>query len=149
MSKPTIYFDMDGTLFNLYSVPDWLPKVRNYDPSPYADAKPMLNMRLLARYLNRLQSMGYRIGVISWLSKDSTDNYDEVVRIRKKQALRRHLRSVQWDEVHLVKYGRPKHYVAEDKNGILFDDNALVREDWSGTAYSEVVIIPILKELLR
>ena len=62
--KRTIWFDMDGTLNRFYDVPDWLPKLRSFDPSPYAEAEVMHNMSLLARYLNKLQKMGYRIGII-------------------------------------------------------------------------------------
>ena len=144
----TIYFDMDGTIFDFYGVKDWLPKIRAYDPSPYAIAKPMVNMRVLARHLNSLRRKGYRVGIISWLSKDTNQNYDEVVRTRKRSSLKRHLNSVTFDEVHLVKYGTPKHLVAQDRNGILFDDNEQVRNAWSGTAYTEKEILHILKELL-
>jgi len=48
----------------------------------------------------------------------------------------------------LVKYGRPKHLVVNDKNGILFDDNAQVRQKWKGKAYTEKEIITVLKGLL-
>ena len=78
MSKRTIWFDMDGTIADLYNVENWLPKLRSYDPSPYAEAKVMWNMSLLARYLNKLQKLGYWIGIISWASKDSTKEYDRV-----------------------------------------------------------------------
>ena len=50
-----IYFDMDGTIANLYAVDNWLPKLRAYDPSPYMDATPMLRLCSLAKRLNRLQ----------------------------------------------------------------------------------------------
>ena len=61
----TIWFDMDGTIADLYGVENWLPKLRSSDPSPYAEAKPMLNFSLFARYLNKLQVKGYKIGIIS------------------------------------------------------------------------------------
>ena len=144
----TIYFDMDGTLFDFYGVEDWLPKLRRFDPSPYTDAKPMLNMRVLARYLNRLQRQDIRIGIITWLSAQSNPNYDEVVRTRKARSLAKHLGSVKFDEVHMIRYGCPKHHVAKDKGGILFDDNAKVREAWSGEARTEKEIISRIKELL-
>ena len=37
----TIWFDMDGTIANLYGVENWLPKLRAHDASPYADAEVM------------------------------------------------------------------------------------------------------------
>ena len=39
----TIWWDMDGTIANLYAVNDWLPKLRSEDPSPYAEAEVMWN----------------------------------------------------------------------------------------------------------
>ena len=33
-----IWFDMDGTLADLYGVENWLEKLRASDPSPYAEA---------------------------------------------------------------------------------------------------------------
>ena len=143
-----IYFDMDGTIANLYGVKDWLPSLRAYDPSPYTKAEPMVNFNLLARYLNQLQRMGYTIGVISWLSKNSIPVYDEAVRLRKRRYLEKHLTSVKFDEIHLTKYGMPKHYVAKVKNSIIFDDNREVRETWDGVAFDEKNIIDVLKFLI-
>ena len=60
-----IWFDMDGTIADLYGVTDWLPMLRAYDPTPYAIAKPLVNLSRLARTLNRLQALGHEIGIIS------------------------------------------------------------------------------------
>ena len=65
----TIYFDMDGTIANLYGVEGWLNYLINKDTTPYEVAKPMVNMNSLARLLNNLQKKGYEIGIVSWLSK--------------------------------------------------------------------------------
>ena len=61
----TIYFDMDGTIADLYSTKDWLPRLRAYDAKVYAEARPLCNMNTLARKLNRVQRKGVKIGVIS------------------------------------------------------------------------------------
>ena len=61
----TIWFDMDGTIADLYGVENWLPMLRASDPTPYLTAKPLPHMATLARVLNRLQRKGYEIGVIS------------------------------------------------------------------------------------
>ena len=75
----TIWFDMDGTIADLYSVENWLPMLRAYDPSPYMLAKPRVRLSTLAYMLNRLRAKGYRVGVISWGSKCSTPAYDAAV----------------------------------------------------------------------
>ena len=95
--KRTIWFDMDGTIADLYGVEDWLPKLRASDPSPYVEAEVMLNMSLLARYLNKLQKLGYWIGIISWTSKNSTSEYDRMVAEAKRNWLATHLPSVEFD----------------------------------------------------
>lgn len=140
----TIYFDMDGTIADLYSVPNWLPLLRAYDPKPYAEAKPLVNLNSLARILNRLQRQGIRIGIISWLSKTSTPEYDAKVTTAKKKWLAKHLSSVVFDEIHIVPHGTPKQNFAT-ANDILFDDEAKNRENWIGKAFDVDSIIEILK----
>lgn len=83
----TIFFDMDGTLFDLYGVPDWLPRLRAEDASPYIEAAPLLNLQNLGETLQTLQNNGVRIGVISWLSKDATATYKKAIRRAKKKPL--------------------------------------------------------------
>ena len=63
-----IYFDMDGTIADLYGVENWLAYLIAEDVKPYADAGVLVNMNSLARVLNRLQRKGYEIGIISWTS---------------------------------------------------------------------------------
>lgn len=146
----TIYFDMDGTIANLYAVEGWLDRLRAEDASPYMRAEPMVDMQELSAILNSLQAMGYKIGVITWLSKCGTKQYNRAVRIEKQNWLSAHLPLVKWDEIHIVKYGTPKHFCCQDNSGILFDDNEDVRRLWDkrGTSFSERDIIEVLSRLL-
>ena len=141
-----IYFDMDGTIADLYGVPNWLEYLINSDPLPYKAAKPLVNMNTLARLLNRLQAEGYHIGIVSWLSKRGTESYNEAVTNAKLAWLNKHLHSVHWDEIVIVPYGTPKHE-AVSIEGILFDDEERNRTNWTGTAYDVENIIEILKGL--
>lgn len=146
-----IWFDMDGTIADLYGVDSWLNKLSNCDASPYREAAVMHNMSLLARYLNMVQKAGYSIGIISWLSKESTIEYDEAVTIAKESWLEKHLHSVHWNEINIVAYGTPKEDFIEDDD-ILFDDNEDIRAQWSnegGRAYEPNQIFEILKSLLE
>jgi len=144
----TIWFDMDGTLNKFYNVPNWLPKLRSYDPSPYAEAEVMHNMSLLARYLNMLQKRGYRIGIISWLSQNSTAEYDEAVTKVKLEWLHTHLGSVRFDAIHITEYGVPKELWMTASDDILFDDNEGIRKEWNGEAYEPCEIFTVLKKLI-
>lgn len=147
LMKKAIYFDMDGTIANLYAVKNWLPMLQASNPAPYKQAKVMLNMSLLARTLNKLQKQGYHIGIISWLSKQSTKEYDKEVTQAKKEWLGKHLKSVAFNEIKIVPYGTPKSQVAQYKQGILFDDERNNRQEWKGKAYAETNILKILYEL--
>lgn len=144
----TIFWDMDGTLADLYGIENWLVKLRAEDPSPYINARTMHNMNQLARLMNRLQKCGYKIGIISWLSKNATATYDCDVRAAKLAWLRQHLGSVQFDYVHIVSYGTPKSAFITSESDIIFDDDIQVRHDWRGIAYAPDNMIGILKEML-
>lgn len=142
-----IYFDMDGTIANLYGVENWLECLRAYDETPYENATVMLNMQVLARLLNKLQANGYHIGIISWLSKNSNIDYDTRVTQAKRVWLDKHLHSVEFNEIKIVEYGTPKEKVVDYPQGILFDDEIQNRENWFGQAFDVHNIIEILKEL--
>lgn len=143
-----IMFDMDGTIADLYAVDNWLSKLQASDPSPYVEAEVMLNMSILARYLNKLQKLGYEIGIISWTSKNGTERYNRAVEVAKLNWLHDHLRSVTFDDIYIVEYGTPKQDFA-DETDILFDDNEKVRNDWTGKAYEPSEILSILSGLLH
>lgn len=142
-----IYFDMDGTIANLYGVNNWLDMLRSYDSTPYEIAKPLVNMNSLARLLNNLQKKGYKIGIVSWLSKIPNNDYDMKVTNAKKKWLSSHLKSVNFNEIHIVAYGTPKQKVVKNPKGILFDDEKYNRDTWDGVAYDVDNIIEILKGL--
>lgn len=147
--KRTIWFDMDGTIADLYSVENWLPKLRAEDASPYAEAEVMHNMSLLARYLNKLQTKGYTIGIITWLAKDATQEYDEAVKSAKAEWLQSHLHSVTFNEVYMVSYGIPKTIFMNTDSDILFDDNEEIRNEWTGETHEPFEIFSVLKGLLQ
>ena len=147
--KRTIYFDMDGTIANLYGVENWLEYIIARDPFPYANAKPLLNLSALARRLNNLRRNGWKVGVISWLSKEDNADYNKVVTAAKKEWLEKHLASVIFDEIRIVSYGTPKSTAAAEI-GILFDDEKPNREEWEkagGTAYNVHNILEVLEGL--
>lgn len=144
MKNMTIWFDMDGTIANLYGVENWLSMLENFDETPYKMACPLVNMNSLARVLNRLQKNGYEIGIISWLSKNGNKEYNEKVTIAKKIWLAKHLKSVHFNYIDIVPYGTPKQ---NGRNGILFDDEENNRKNWGENAFDVDNIIEILKAL--
>ena len=141
----TIFFDMDGTIADFYGVEGWLDYLKEGNTFPYQFAKPLVRMASLARILNRLQREGYRIGIISWLSKSGGVEYNAEVTAVKLAWLRKHLASVQFDEINIVNYGVPKQLFARTENDIIFDDEEKNRENWTGQAYDVDAILEILK----
>lgn len=126
----TLVFDMDGTIADFYGVEGWLDNLHSENPRPYIMAEPLWDMELLGTILSTLKERGFRIIVTSWLAKDSTKEFDEVVRVAKRDWLNRY--QFPFDEIHLVKYGTTKANCTRKHgdNQILFDDNDKVRKGW-------------------
>lgn len=141
----TINFDMDGTIANFYGVENWLEYLLAEDTTPYAIAKPLLRFASLAKRLNNLQKQGIKIAIISWGSKEATANFDERIAEAKTAWLAKHLPSVNWDRITIVPYGTPKQNYCETPLDILFDDEELNRNNWTGRAYDVNNIMEILR----
>lgn len=124
-----VYFDLDGTLAALYDVPQWLEKLRAEDATPYAQAKPLVNMVELATLIVQLRRKGFTVGVISWGAMGGSAKYTR--QVKKIKRLWCDNFGLSFDEFHVVKYGTPKHRVAKIKNAVLVDDNKEVRTSWS------------------
>lgn len=142
-----ICFDMDGTIANLYGVEGWLENLIAEDVRPYREAEVLLNMNSLAKALHKLQKQGNEIVIISWLSKRGSENYNQQVTATKKAWLKKHLASVVFDEVNIVKYGTPKSNFCHSAEDVLFDDEKPNRENWNGKAYDVQNILEVLKSL--
>jgi hydroxymethylpyrimidine pyrophosphatase-like HAD family hydrolase len=148
--RKMIVFDMDGTIADLYNVNGWLEMLRAEDPTPYAIAEPMYEMDRLNEILEALKIQGWRVAVTSWLAKEATREYDELVREAKREWLARY--NFPADEIHIVKYGTTKANCTRHKADfqILVDDNEMVRNGWSlgGTINANESILENLISLL-
>ena len=82
-----IFFDLDGTIANLYGVEGWLEDLLHEDVRPYAEARPLVNLSRLARLLNKLIHEGYTVNVISWTSRNGSAEYNKAVEKVKVQWL--------------------------------------------------------------
>lgn len=144
----TINFDMDGTIADLYSVENWLPMLRAYDPTPYASAKPLLPMTLLLALLLKVKEKGYEVNILSWSSKESNAAYDREVETAKRKWLADNLPQFPFDNIKVVPYGTPKSSLA---SGILFDDEEKNRTEWEAVAgnraYEPSDIFKILEKI--
>lgn len=139
----TIYFDMDGTIADFYSVEGWLNDLISEKVRPYAEAKPLVNPENLKKIIEKLKAEGYNFGIISWTSKNGSKDFNKKVRKTKIEWLNKYFPDC-FSEIHIIKYGTPKYKVAKN-HGILFDDEIGNREKWNkGESFSEKDIFTIL-----
>lgn len=143
----TINFDMDGTIADLYGVENWLEYLVNEDTTPYEVAKPLVRLATLARRLNTLQRAGYEIAVITWLSKNATEDYNKAVTTAKLNWLAQHMPTVKWDRITVIPHGTPKENFCKTPLDVLFDDEEKNRINWTGRAYDVKNILEILAEM--
>lgn len=149
MKGKTIWFDMDGTIADLYGVRGWLDALVAESTMPYEQAGVLVNMSQLAKLLHKAQAVGHKVGIVSWTSKNGSELFNGQVALAKMCWLHKHLPSVQWDEVRIVAYGTPKQQYKHSASDILFDDEQRNREQWQGTAYEPYAIMNVLKELIK
>lgn len=119
---------MDGTIADLYGVNNWLELLQSKSPTPYIEAKPMID---IDRFNHWVKSNNLTVVICSWLAKNSTKEYNREVRKAKREWLKEN--GIIVDEIHIVKYGTPKHTVtkANKEAQLLFDDDDRVRSRWS------------------
>ena len=143
-----IYFDMDGTIADLYGYENWLSFLHNEDTTPYEECDILVNVEELRQVLNEFLKMGITIGIISWGAMNGSREYCKRTRKAKIAWCEKYFPNI-FTEYHVVKYGTPKHYVRNIKDSILVDDNAEVRQAWRGeTIDATKDIVKLLRELL-
>lgn len=144
-----IYFDVDGTFYDLYNFPNWLECILSEKVECYTQSTLLVDYDEFLSVLNNLKSKGYKLGVITWLSKNATKKYQNKVRKAKYYYLNKYFSNV-FDEIHIIQYGKNKAQYCKGKNTILFDDEENNRIQWKqkkGIAYNVTNIIDILQNL--
>ena len=144
-----IYFDMDGTIADLYGYDGWLEMLRAEDTAPYEECDVLVDLIELREVLNAFICAGITLGIISWGAMGGSREYCKRTRKAKNEWCEKYFPNV-FTEYHVVKYGTPKHQVRNIKDSILVDDNEEVRNAWKGeTVDATQNIIELLRELLR
>lgn len=137
--QKAIYFDMDGTIADLYGVDNWLQICLAGSAAPYRNARPMFNRDKMKLTLASLKSQGWHIGVISWLFMGASTEYDAKVTTAKQTWLRQYMPEL--DEVIIAPYGQAKAELASVKqNAILVDDDKKNLAAWNDKAANRTSI---------
>ena len=134
-----VFFDMDGTIVDLYGVENVFKRLDNGDAAPYAEAKAIPNM---IAELHRYKAEGKKVVIITALGRHPQDAaydtaaMDEATIINKKKWLADN--GIVVDGFHAVPYGTDKYevavreYGAEGANGTIVDDDDRVLAKWFG-----------------
>ena len=145
-----IWFDMDGTIADLYGVDGWLEDLIARRVRPYAQARCLYNIFDLFTTLVDLKSKGYKIGIISWGSKENNAEYDKAVAQTKVEWLYNNCLDILFDKVIVTAYGiRKADTCRAYGDGILVDDEAQNRDAWDlgETIDANENILEILRNL--
>lgn len=130
MEKKILCLDLDGTIADFYGVEGWLEDLEAERMRPYLEAEPLYDMARLREILLALSAQGWEIRIISWLSKNSSEQYKTAVRIAKRVWLNKY--NLPLDVIHLVQYGTTKADCVRRAGGtaVLVDDNSKIRDGW-------------------
>lgn len=151
VTEKAIYFDMDGTIADLYGVDNWLEKLQNNDPTPYYEAKPLVAPDILWDFCATAVADGFRIGIVSWLSKECNEIYGREIIESKLDWCDEYLPCI--DEIVIAPYGTPKSTIVEVKtNSVLIDDECQNRLEWQNIdenriAYDTVDMLGTLRAI--
>ena len=143
-----IYFDMDGTVYDLYGVDNWLEGLRAEDTTPYKCGNACVDLDALNEIMCAAVALGIVVGVITWSAMNGSKEYNKAVRKVKREWVQENMPYV--TEFHCVKYGTPKHTTAKYRDSVLVDDNADVRAKWSNGSTIDATkdILEILKNFV-
>ncbi len=126
-----IYFDMDGTVADLYGEKNWLDNLRNEREGSFINLRPLVDMNELAMVCHQLMNLGYSFGVITWLPMGASYEFERVCEEEKRAWVEEFMPWV--SEFYAQSYGVPKQYAPSKRAAemILVDDNAEVRAMWN------------------
>lgn len=134
-----IYFDMDGTLFDLYGKENWLTMLENGRPGAFKEygenggLMQGLESEVCDIYeqIAYLQSQGVTFGIISWLPFAASPEYEEICREEKLEWLRTYFPMI--TEIHIIPYGieKQKAITKRAETMYLIDDNAEICNAWT------------------
>lgn len=141
-----IYFDMDGTIANLYGVENWEARLNSCDPTIYEEAGTCFNLVNFVDLLAMVKKVcGVHIGVATWTAKNGDAKYNRNVRKQKINWLKKNFPVV--DEVRAMKYGTKKYSRCDIKDdSILIDDNPKCRQEWENDSKNRIAIDPTNRE---
>ena len=152
-----VYFDLDGTVFDLYGKSNWLEILRTEQIGAFQGSfLPEIDLNEFYATIEHLSIYGVQFAVISWLPMQASPEYEEICRQEKNEWILENLPFV--SEVSIVPYGIPKQdcIIKRAQRMILLDDNAEVCEMWRTAKQRQSIqitkdwtVVHALKDLLK
>lgn len=124
-----IYFDLDGTLYDLYGLPNWLDKLRSETPGAFLESFPLFGEDFY-KIVSKLLAKGVKFGVITWLPMGASEEYEEICAAEKKEWCKNYLPFIETFAAQT--YGVPKQKAITKRAAteILIDDNLEICRTW-------------------
>ncbi len=124
MEKITLYFDMDGTIADLYGKEHWLESLLAEKPNLFATLEPMYDLKELKALI-----ADFDVKIVTWTPKEVSEDYKNIVALEKMLWLKNN--DFEFHTIAL-EYGTNKANVVKsmNRNHILVDDNNEGREMW-------------------
>lgn len=126
--KKIVYLDMDGTIADLYSIKNWLYRLRHEDPTIFLECKPMITEDKLLRLFPAEE---YEIRAMSMTPDGASASYCINVAKQKDAWLDKYFPSIT-KRIYRA-YGHNKN-LRNSVNAILIDDSERIRNSWKGIA---------------
>lgn len=152
-----VFFDLDGTLFNLYGKSNWLEMLRTETAGAFEGSfLPEIDLNEFYLTIEKLSIYGIQFAVISWLPMQASPEYEEICRHEKNNWILENLPFV--TEVSIVPYGIPKQdcIIKRAQRMILLDDNKEICETWETAKQRKAIqitkdwtVVHALKNLLE
>ena len=151
-----IYFDLDGTVYDLYSIKSWLNKLQAEKEEVFLEGKFLGNYEDFMESISELISYGYNFGVITWLPMQASPEYEEICRQEKIKWINKYLPFV--SEINICSYGIPKQNCIQKRAKLMYliDDNIEVCKMWETPLQrkainidSEFTVINALNEIIE
>lgn len=135
----SIWFDLDGTLYELYKMPNWLERLEKRDWNVFIDGEPRKHHERIREAIKALQAKGWIVGCITWGSRGiSKEEELQEIAEKKKKFLAKYFPEL-LENFYCLPYGASKAlpimrnpcYIRPSKQvNYLVDDNKIVRKNW-------------------
>lgn len=155
MSKK-IFFDLDGTLYNLYEIDNWLDSLQYEDATVFERGDFIGDYERFMNVVKELLAKGFTFGVISWLPMYATPEFEAECAKVKETWVKKYLPFV--DEMTFQRYGTPKQNAIQRKAQTMYllDDSKEVGRVWAIPKQrihflvdEDFTAVDILEEILR